>query len=285
MFVRFDDTPLIADTLVFGNTGYGVLAQDIPSTGTNGASFLYNDITLPADNNKSIRAVVSNRPVVGNLFIYEDGSFTATGFPDGIHTFNYQLQVDGVDVGSLATVTMEFVTTPFTGTVTKLQLPVQGKILDITTGTAQSFTGQLSKGSLNLSSKLLTGSFGSVIPFTGIVDKTSLNASYKQLVGVFGSSISFIGDITKQSVPVAGKELSITTGSAGTPFNGTISKQSLVVGSKSLTMFSGFNADINPLHINVTGKMLVMQNQTYPTIPSERVFFLSKQSSNFYKIR
>lgn len=259
MFVRFDDTPLIADSLIFGNTGHGVLAQDIPSTGDSGASFLYDDITLPADNNKSIRALVSNRPVVGNLFIYEDGTFTATGFPDGIHTFNYQLLVDGVATGSLATVTMEFATTPFTGTITKYDL--------------------------NLSNKLLEGSFGTVIPFTGVVGKTSLNASYKQLIGVFGSSVPFVGDISKQSLSVAGKELSITTGSAGTPFIGVISKQSIAVSNKSLTIFSGFNADINPLQLNVVGKMLSMENQTYPIIPVERVFFLSKQSSNFYKIR
>lgn len=285
MFVRFDDTPLIVDSLMFGNTGHGVLAQDIPSTGDSGASFLYNDITLPADNNKSIRALVSNRPVVGNLFIYEDGSLTATGFPDGIHTFNYQLYVDGVATGSLATVTMEFATTPFTGTITKLELPIQSKLLDITTGSSQSFSGTLTKYDLNLSSKLLEGSFGTVIPFTGVVDKTSLNASYKQLIGVFGSSVPFVGDISKQNLSIAGKELSITTGSAGIPFTGVISKQSISVSGKSLTIFSGFNADINPLQLNAVGKMLSMENQIYPIIPVERVFFLSKQTSNFYKLR
>lgn len=104
--IRVATTSWIAGLVLVGNVGVGVLASTIPSTGGVGASFLYNDITLPADANKSIRALILTRPSAGTLFVYEDGSFTFSGAPDGTYSFTYQLYVDGVSTGSPATVTL-----------------------------------------------------------------------------------------------------------------------------------------------------------------------------------
>lgn len=94
------DTSLIPGALVVGHRGLGVLGSDIPSTGDNGAGYLYNDLTLPADANKEVRGLILTQPSAGSLFAYEDSSFEFSGAPDGSYTFTYRLYVDGVDSGT-----------------------------------------------------------------------------------------------------------------------------------------------------------------------------------------
>ena len=94
------DTSLIPGALVVGHRGLGVLGSDIPSTGDNGAGYLYNDLTLPADAGKEVRGLILTQPSAGSLFAYEDSSFEFSGAPDGIYTFTYRLYVDGVDTGT-----------------------------------------------------------------------------------------------------------------------------------------------------------------------------------------
>lgn len=107
MSFRFD-TPLIASSYHFGNRGLGVLGSAIPSTGTNGPSYMYNDLTLPADANKEYSGFVVTPPGIGTFFAYEDGSFTYTGAST---SFVYKLREDGVDKGN-QTVTITMSTTP-----------------------------------------------------------------------------------------------------------------------------------------------------------------------------
>lgn len=104
--LRIDNSEWISNSLVIGNTGLGVLGSDIPSTGEDGPSFLYNDLDLPNDANKEIRALILTWPSDGDLFVYEDGSFSFTDAPDGTYFFTYDLYVDGVKVGDTATVTL-----------------------------------------------------------------------------------------------------------------------------------------------------------------------------------
>ena len=96
MSFRFD-TPLITSAYHFGNRGLGVLGSEIPSTGTNGPSYMYNDLTLPADNAKEYSGFVVTPPGIGTFFAYEDGSFTYTGAST---SFVYKLREDGVDKGN-----------------------------------------------------------------------------------------------------------------------------------------------------------------------------------------
>lgn len=96
MSYRFD-TPLVANGYHFGNRGLGVLGSEIASTGTSGAGYLYNDLSLPADANKEYSGYVVTPPGVGTFFAFEDSSFTYEG-PST--SFTYRLREDGVDKGS-----------------------------------------------------------------------------------------------------------------------------------------------------------------------------------------
>lgn len=85
---------------VYNPREFGVLGSEIPSAGPNGAGYLYNDLTLPADANKEVRGQIVTWPSAGTLKAYEDSSFEFSGAPDGNYSFEYQLYVDGVAVGA-----------------------------------------------------------------------------------------------------------------------------------------------------------------------------------------
>ena len=99
--LRVDSASLIAGALVVGDTGHGVLGALIPATGDDGPSFLYNDLSLPADANKEIRGLITRWAPAGTLVVYEDGSFTYEGPSTD---FDYQLYVDGIAIGAPVTV-------------------------------------------------------------------------------------------------------------------------------------------------------------------------------------
>jgi hypothetical protein len=102
MSLRIDTAELISGAYVIGDTGLGVLGSTVPSTGEHGPSCLYNDLSLPADNDKEVRGLIVTPPAAGAFFAYEDGSFSLVGAPDGAYTFVYRLFVDGVDLGTAA---------------------------------------------------------------------------------------------------------------------------------------------------------------------------------------
>ena len=106
MSLRLDSTEWISGALLIGETGLGVLGSAIPSGGTDGASYLYNDLTLPADAGKEIAGRIITPPSGGVFFAYEDGSFTFTG-ADGSYSFTYQLYVDGVATGPVTAASIE----------------------------------------------------------------------------------------------------------------------------------------------------------------------------------
>lgn len=96
------DAPLIAGKCVYGNPGLGVTGAVIratTATGTHGPGLLYNDWDSGADDAKEFRALIVSPPSSGTLFVFEDGSFTFNGAPDGAYTLTYRLFVDGVDLG------------------------------------------------------------------------------------------------------------------------------------------------------------------------------------------
>lgn len=100
MSIRVDTSSLIPGAIVVGNRGLGVLGSVVPSTGTNGAGYLYNDLALPADADKEVRGLIVTPPSAGTFFAYEDSSFSLTGAPDGTYSFVYRLFVDGADLGT-----------------------------------------------------------------------------------------------------------------------------------------------------------------------------------------
>ena len=110
MSLRVDTSSLISGALVCGNRGLGVLGSEVPSTGDNGAGYVYNDLSLPADANKEVRGLIVTPPSAGTFFAYEDSSFEFTA-PNGAYSFTYRLFVDGADLGT-ATVTLSVGSTP-----------------------------------------------------------------------------------------------------------------------------------------------------------------------------
>ena len=104
MSIRVDSTPLIAGAVVVSQyAGHGESGGAVPTSGDAGPSVLANDITLPADAGKELRAQITAWPTSGSLDFFEDGGFRYVG-PSG--RFQYQLYVDGVAVGAPVAVTL-----------------------------------------------------------------------------------------------------------------------------------------------------------------------------------
>ena len=95
--------PLITGAHVHGNSGLGVLAESVPSTGEHGAGYLYDSLEFPADTGKEVRGLITTWPTLGTLTAFEDSSFEYDGPSD---TFAFQMYVDGLPVGTPQTVTL-----------------------------------------------------------------------------------------------------------------------------------------------------------------------------------
>ena len=91
---------LLTGAYHFGVGGLGVLGSEVPSTGTHGAGYLYNDITLPGEAGDEFYGLITSFPVgLSTFFAYEDSSFTATG-PDGSYSFTYTGYKNGTSYGT-----------------------------------------------------------------------------------------------------------------------------------------------------------------------------------------
>lgn len=73
--------------------GHGVRGDAIPSTGTDGPSYLSPCVTLPADAAVEVRGYITRWPTLGTLTPAEDGSFVYIGASD---YFDFRLYADGV---------------------------------------------------------------------------------------------------------------------------------------------------------------------------------------------
>ncbi|WP_146027076.1 hypothetical protein [Bowmanella denitrificans] len=69
------DVPLIPGAIVCGVPGLGIPGSQIPGDGEHGPSALYSAVSLPTDADAQFRALVTQWPENGSLFMYEDGSF------------------------------------------------------------------------------------------------------------------------------------------------------------------------------------------------------------------
>lgn len=97
---RVDTASLITGACVVGNRGLGVLGSAVPSTGTSGAGYLYNDLALPGEANDEFYGLITSGPSgLTSFFAYEDSSFVATG-PDGSYSFTYTGYKNGASYGS-----------------------------------------------------------------------------------------------------------------------------------------------------------------------------------------
>lgn len=113
MSIRVSLTSLIAGKIVVGVAGHGVLAQLVPSAGDHGPGLAFSSLSFPADNGKEIRVFITTQPTLGTLYVFEDTSFTFLG-PNGTHTFQYQVYVDGVALGTPQPATVNVGASPAT---------------------------------------------------------------------------------------------------------------------------------------------------------------------------
>ncbi len=103
--IRFDTAPWLPGAVLFGEAGFGVLAQDIPQTGENGAaSGRQRKQGRYPDNNKEICGRLTVFPSAGLLQANENTSFVFSAAPIGTYSATYQLYVDGVLTGPETTV-------------------------------------------------------------------------------------------------------------------------------------------------------------------------------------
>lgn len=113
MSYRFD-TSLVSGAYVFGDTGLGVKASSIPSSGDSGPGYAYSSLNLPADNDLEIIGEILSTTTNGKLVAYEDTSFEYTPYSDGPDSFTWRLKVDGVVVGSPVIVSIYSGSNPIT---------------------------------------------------------------------------------------------------------------------------------------------------------------------------
>lgn len=101
MSMRVDSNQLIAGRCVVTQyPSHGVQAQNVPSTGDNGAGYLYNDIAeYSFAATDELRGQILTLPAAGTFTPYEDSSFSFTGAPDGVYTFTYRGFRNGVSYG------------------------------------------------------------------------------------------------------------------------------------------------------------------------------------------
>src|SRR5574343_342108 len=91
---------LLTGAYHFGVGGLGVRGDEVPSTGTHGAGYLYNDITLPGEAADEFYGYITSPPVgLTTFFAYEDSSFSAAG-PDGVYSCTYAGYKNGASYGS-----------------------------------------------------------------------------------------------------------------------------------------------------------------------------------------
>lgn len=97
---RFDNQQLIPTKYIFGVGNFGVLYDNVPISGENGASVLLNDGGVNGD---SVRLrIVSIDPTITSLIVYENGAFES----QGTGQWTYYDSVNGVEGVTLNTVTI-----------------------------------------------------------------------------------------------------------------------------------------------------------------------------------
>lgn len=254
--IRVDSTQLInGKTIVSLYAGHGIQAQNIPSTGTNGAGYLYNDIAAQgAAATDEMRGEVLTYPSSGTFSVNEDSSFSFTGATAGTYTASYRGFRNGVSYGDY-TITLQVGGTQFRSDLIKQSLVTSFKQLSVQTAVGAS-VGKLSN--------LLVG---------------------KQLTITTGTEVPFNGNLTRLSLTLNNKLLSVTA-EQNLGFSGNIQKASLLINAYSFAVTAGsvipFSGDIQLSSYTLNGKSLVMADTTYPVIPVERLFFFRNINKTSY---
>ena len=202
---------------ILGTPKVGVLGSNIPSTGTSGPAYTYNDLNLPADADKYIRGVILSGPSAGDFFAYEDTSFTFANAPDGTYYATYQLYVDNTIVGSPATITLQVGEAAVTVNCVVGNSTAQGSDVSlnrtinaiVSNGVAQGLSSSVSNGnsvSTSIGEAISSGLAASVVQ-SQTVNALTANADAVGLNALIGTSVNCsVGEVF-----AAGLVSSITT--------------------------------------------------------------------------
>lgn len=216
MSVRVATTSLISGAVVLGDRGLGVLGSDVPSTGTHGAGYIYNDLALPADAGKEVRGLITVPPTgLTSFFAYEDSSFTASG-PDGTYAFTYRLFVDGADEGTaVATINIGAGGSTATAAAGSATVSAAGASVAATTATAAAGVATVS----GVGSALEPGSAAAVAA-AGVATVSAAGASLAACDAVPAAGVATVSALTNGAPEASGggKKRKRRQTMAGTPY-------------------------------------------------------------------
>lgn len=275
MTIRVDSS-WISGAIVVGDSGFGVLASEVPTTGQNGGGYLVNDI---AEYSVPPTAEVAGRilsfPSAGIFKADENSSFEHTGAPGGIYTTTYQFYVDGIATGSPATITTEFVddrNTTITGSLPKLTSTMS---LDMD---VSSFNITISGNLPKLTSSMVLGNDIPAYNLTvgGNLPKLSSTMSLGN-VQVYNTSIN-------TPLPKLSSAVALTSNFNPTTnivINGTLPKLTSTVSINGT--IPSYNTSIESALPKLNSVMAINSEGLYYFIPEGNMVFI-KLSSNYVNI-
>ena len=86
MSVRVGAT-LFTGGVAVGDTGFGILAENVPSTGENGPGYVFNELVFPADNGIEVMGHITSEPSGPNVISFvvdgvlcDGGAFSTYGW-------------------------------------------------------------------------------------------------------------------------------------------------------------------------------------------------------------
>jgi hypothetical protein len=222
--MRIDSADFITGYMILDDGCNGVLASEIPLTGTDGASLLANDI-VPGDVSTHEYSVeMLSYPSAGVLLVDDDGAFSFTGAPNGTYTANQRVKIDGeasdttltLTVGAASTVTSVSVS-PSTATVVGGATQAFTATVVGTGSPSQTVTWSTNAGSINSSTGLFTApaATGSVQTIT--VTATSVQDDTK--AGTATVTVPVASTVTSVSVSPS---TATVTGAATQTFTATV---------------------------------------------------------------
>jgi hypothetical protein len=209
-----------------GDCGGGVLGSSIASSGTNGPGYAYNDLALPADAGKEICGRITTWPASGTLYAYEDTSFSYVPAGDGATSFQYQLYVDYVAIGSPQTVALASggSATAIGATMTGTSTIAAGAASGTAAGTAP---GATITGTSTISAGAASGQSGATAAGARLTGVSSIQAGAATGGGI-------------QSASASGAVLiGISTVLAGTASNGAASRRFPLAGQRQTYPLQG----------------------------------------------
>lgn len=173
---RIANTPFYGDGTVIAQWGgWGVLASQVPGTGTNGPALAHPSLTLPAQAGEEVRIELLTTPAAGTFAYFDDTAATLTGAPDGAWTSTFRVYIGEVDQGT-ATATF-----------------IIGNPFATLAGSLDSITGNLAAGlpitaTLNGSLDSITGDIRTGQPTVATLAGSLDSMSGNLMAGVFSFS-------------------------------------------------------------------------------------------------